>query len=421
MTVFHRQSGQLRAWARRTLWCIFVAGSLCAIVIPIYSIYRKEGDDTRSVVEVPPQDVSHTGDYIHVLGSVTCVDFEDKYFRVHFEFTPHGTLAGDDGVLTDAIAVSLFYTTLQFPDSQIMRSVDVTMPYTQGATIDYPFDAYKSYFEILANKDKERLHKIPVSLTFLGKLQSVEFIPTVQIETDDLYKISIEIFTRRSPTTIGFSLFIVLIMWMLSIAIGIIAIQVIRKYRVTDEHVLTLGITTLFALPALRETQPGIPSIGCAADVLGFYWNMAIIAISSIMILMASALRWKEPSIEREIELVHKQHDFQTKLISEMAIPMPFPITGGPFSDYQVKKKRIPFMMSHSYPVDADAGCHSKLTQSSLRSSLRSPLYAEGGHEYYYDSLQEGYFFTEHSDHPDIILMQQQQQHQQQEAEEEEH
>jgi hypothetical protein len=148
---------------------------------------------------------------------------------------------------------------------------------------------------------------------------------------------------------------------------------------------------------------------------------MAIIAISSIMILMASALRWKEPSIEREIELVHKQHDFQTKLISEMAIPMPFPITGGPFSDYQVKKKRIPFMMSHSYPVDADAGCHSKLTQSSLRSSLRSPLYAEGGHEYYYDSLQEGYFFTEHSDHPDIILMQQQQQHQQQEAEEEEH
>lgn len=42
------------------------------------------------------------------------------------------------------------------------------MPYTHGATIDYPFDAYESYFEILANKNKERLHKIPVSLTFLG-------------------------------------------------------------------------------------------------------------------------------------------------------------------------------------------------------------------------------------------------------------
>ncbi|KAF9083358.1 hypothetical protein BGX27_004158, partial [Mortierella sp. AM989] len=381
MGLFHRHTGQLRAWARRTVWCVAVIGSLCAIVIPIFSIYRREGDNARSVVEVGPQGVSHTGDYIHVVGSVASVDFEDKNFRVHFEFTPHGTLAGDDGVLTAAIAVSLFYTTLTFPESQIMRSVDVTMPYMQGATIDYPFDAYKSYFEILANKEKEQLHKIPVSLTFLGMLQSVEFIPTVRLSNDDLYKISIEIFTRRSPTTIGFSLFIVMIMWALSIAIGIIAIQVIRKYRVTDEHVLTLGITTLFALPALRETQPGIPAIGCAADVLGFYWNMAIIAISSIMILMASALRWKEPSIEKEIDLVHKQHDFQSKLISEMAIPMPFPITGGPFYDYQVKKKRMPFMMSHHHIPSED-------TKSPI-SSLSSPLYSEGGHEYHHAS-QDG-------------------------------
>ncbi|KAG0311768.1 hypothetical protein BGZ97_011655, partial [Linnemannia gamsii] len=351
MTFFHQQTGELRTWARRTLWFIFVIGALCSIVLPIFMIYRREGDNARSVVEVEPQGVSHTGDFIHVLGSVASVDFENKNFRVHFEFTAHGTLAGDDGVLAAAVSISVFYTTLAFPAGQIMRSVDVTMPYMQGATIDYPFDAYKSYFEILANKDREQMHKIPVSLTFLGKLQSVEFIPTVQLNNhDDLYKISIVIFTRRSPTTIGFSLFIVLIMWMLSIAIGIIAIQVIRKYRVSDEHVLTLGIATLFALPALRETQPGIPAIGCAADVLGLHWNMAIIAISSIMILMASALRWKQPSIKRELELVQKQHDYQSKLIQEMAIPMPLPLTGGPLFDYQVKKKRVPFGRSRFQP-----------------------------------------------------------------------
>ncbi|KAF9370590.1 hypothetical protein CPB97_002633, partial [Podila verticillata] len=100
------------------------------------------------------------------------------------------------------------------------------------------------------------------------------------------------------------------------------------------------------ALPALRETQPGIPAIGCAADVLGFYWNMAIIAISSIMILMSSALRWKEPSVDHEINLIHRQHNLQTKLISEMAIPMPLPMTGGPHYEYQYQKKRIPFITS---------------------------------------------------------------------------
>lgn len=116
----------------------------------------------------------------------------------------------------------------------------------QGATIDYPFDVYKSYFEILANKDREQLHRIPVSLTFLGMLQTVEFVPVVHLDPLDIYKISLQILTRRSPTTIGFSLFIVLIMWALSIAIGIIAIQVIRNHRTIDEHILTLGITTLF-------------------------------------------------------------------------------------------------------------------------------------------------------------------------------
>ncbi|CAO3573369.1 unnamed protein product [Mortierella alpina] len=424
MTLFHEKTGQLRTWARRTIWSLVVTGSLCAVVIPIFSIYRREGDNARSVVEVGPQGVSHTGDFIHVVGSVASVDFEDKNFRVHFEFTPHGTLTGDDGVLTAAISVSLFYTTLTFPEAQIMRSVDVTMPYMQGATIDYPFDAYKSYFEIMANLEKEQLHKVPVSLTFLGMLQSVEFIPTVRLSNEDLYKIAIEIFTRRSPTTIGFSLFIVMIMWCLSISIGIIAIQVIRKYRVSDEHVLTLGITTLFALPALRETQPGIPAIGCAADVLGFYWNMAIIAIASILILMASALRWKEPSIDREIELVRKQHDMQSELISGMSIPMPFPITGGPFSDHQLKKKRMPFMTGRG---PHHQGHHEHLSQDDHKLHGRhpmSPLYSDGGHEYRPTSQDGGYFYyTEDPEHPECLLrqhhqyQQQQQQQQQQQVE----
>ncbi|KAG0261919.1 hypothetical protein BG011_000539 [Mortierella polycephala] len=426
MTLFHRHTGRLRTWVRRMLWCVVVIGSLCAVVLPIFMIYRKEGDNARSVVEVGPQGVSHTGDYIHVVGSVASVDFEDKNFRVHFEFTPHGTLAGDDGVLVAPIALSLFYTTLTFPEAQIMRSVDVTMPYMQGATIDYPFDAYKSYFEILANKEKEQLHKIPVSLTFLGMLQSVEFIPTVRLSSDDLYKISIEIFTRRSPTTIGFSIFIVMIMWALSIAIGIIAIQVVKKYRVSDEHILTLGITTLFALPALRETQPGIPAIGCAADVLGFYWNMAIIAISSIMILMASALRWKEPSIKKELELIQKQHDFQSKLIKEMTIPMPLPITGGPFYDYQVRKKRMPFLgrLRHGHhgphPNDDRHSVHRAPSQSPGRGrhSLHARAYGDlnleagtQGKECIHCHHEEGEE-EEEDHHQDHHKDQQQQQHQ---------
>lgn len=43
--------------------------------------------------------------------------------------------------------------------------------------------------------------------------------------------------------------------------------------------------TMLFALPAVRETMPGNPIIGCTSDLIGFFWNMGLIAISAILLL----------------------------------------------------------------------------------------------------------------------------------------
>jgi hypothetical protein len=41
----------------------------------------------------------------------------------------------------------------------------------------------------------------------------------------------------------------------------------------------------LFAIPQLRNVQPGIPSIGCAADTLSFFWCMALIAFSLLLLM----------------------------------------------------------------------------------------------------------------------------------------
>jgi hypothetical protein len=157
---------------------------------------------------------------------------------------------------------------------------------------------------------------------------------------------------------------------------------------------------------------------------------MAIIAISSIMILMASALRWKEPSIQREIELIHRQHSFQSRLVSEMTIPMPFPITGGSLLEHQVKEKRLPFMASrrNMYRGGDEHGLEGDVKSSSggkwpsapkaderLGSPLGSPRYCEGRHEYHQSSQLEEYIFT---DDPDVVYMREFQSQQQQEKEE---
>lgn len=144
---------------------------------------------------------------------------------------------------------------------------------------------------------------------------------------------------------------------------------------------------------------------------------MAIIAISSIMILMASALRWKEPSIERELNMVRKQHAHQSKLIQDMAIPMPFPLTGGPFFDHQVKHKKMPFMteghlaqqhVHHRQPQSQHHGHHHGQHYEHYKYHSHDPAFPppgdrkvpQAGYEYHgYDHLGQMY-----RDHDDLDL-----------------
>ncbi len=71
-------------------------------------------------------------------------------------------------------------------------------------------------------------------------------------------------------------------MWVLSLTILTLAVTLWFRERKVEPG--TIGISTglLFALPAIRNTQPGAPIIGCIADTSGFFWNMALVALAGI-------------------------------------------------------------------------------------------------------------------------------------------
>jgi hypothetical protein len=41
----------------------------------------------------------------------------------------------------------------------------------------------------------------------------------------------------------------------------------------------------LFALPAVRNTQPGSPPIGITMDVVGFFWNLGLVTVAALVLL----------------------------------------------------------------------------------------------------------------------------------------
>ncbi|GIL56872.1 hypothetical protein Vafri_12165 [Volvox africanus] len=104
---------------------------------------------------------------------------------------------------------------------------------------------------------------------------------------NDFSEASFIIWGNRSAISRFVSIFIVLIMWILSIIIFTQALYIVW-YRKLDKviEMASFTVTVLFALPQLRSTQPGIPTeANLVIDMTGFIWNMALVSIASIIYL----------------------------------------------------------------------------------------------------------------------------------------
>jgi hypothetical protein len=71
-------------------------------------------------------------------------------------------------------------------------------------------------------------------------------------------------------------------MWVLSLTILTLSATIWFRERKVEPPIISLCASLMFALPAIRNTQPGAPIIGCTADVGGFFWNMALVSFAGM-------------------------------------------------------------------------------------------------------------------------------------------
>ena len=140
-----------------------------------------------------------------------------------------------------------------FPEGETMEPVEMTFDYDFGNDVDYPFDQYSGYFEIMASVTGNVTATIPISFKLEASVTTYSFTPTLRQFDYATDKIGLKIVAGRSTTTLGFSIFICILMWALSLVIALISYQVVLRGRRVDAHSTMLGITMLFALPALRQ------------------------------------------------------------------------------------------------------------------------------------------------------------------------
>ena len=106
----------------------------------------------------------------------------------------------------------------------------------------------------------------------------------------------IELHLTRANNVIGTSLIVMLMMTALSMSLLAMAIRAITTVERTDLLPLSVSISLIFGLPALRNIQPGVPPVGALVDYVTFIWAELIVAASAVIIVWTWLLRTRPKS-----------------------------------------------------------------------------------------------------------------------------
>ncbi|KAI8894798.1 hypothetical protein BC833DRAFT_603555 [Globomyces pollinis-pini] len=167
----------------------------------------------------------------------------------------------------------------QFTLRDIIPQISFPVTTYQATPNNYPFDFYSVNVTVRA-KQTSTLSPLPVGIGFAGGMTGW----TVHVDMYDVKdNVQLAISLYRSPTIILFSLFIMTIMWALSITVMILSLSVWYRDRKIEPPTIAFTGSLLFALPAIRNIQPGAPQIGCIADTASFFWCMGLVVISMLM------------------------------------------------------------------------------------------------------------------------------------------
>ncbi|KAJ3358671.1 hypothetical protein GGF32_010096 [Allomyces javanicus] len=234
--------------------------------------------------------------------------------RLHGREAPTATsaVASLAGMMRPRIAQAISVQTRGFrrnytAKSPLPNEETVTVPFSRSSIRGYPFDTHTGFFDFsarvlpLPSSNITTRAVLPVHLTVDTRASGFKFVPGFPrvlpgtTNGGPLF-VEVEFSLQRSNITVGFSLFIIALNWILSLIMGHLALQVLVENRAVPAGLLTPPISLLFALPSLRNVQPAAPPVGATNDVVGFFWNMVIVALSAMVIMGCFIFRWHKPS-----------------------------------------------------------------------------------------------------------------------------
>ena len=270
-------------------------------------------------------------DRIEVFAKILNVDPIKGDVTLRLEFFPEGNLVKDDGTLAKTIKFDTESANgkseITFEKGKRMHASEVVLTMfglkKEGSDViskveHYPFDAHQAdlylYFFTKPDKKKEAPKdpakteestdpkveveeddeaEIPHFLVFTDVKIGVPVAPGYTITTttskeSNEYDTRLTLNIARSIEVKLFAIFIMLLMWSVTLAVLGLVIRVVFMGRKAELAMFSFIATLLFAFVTVRNSQPGVPPVGTFSDNLSFFWAEGILG----MCLLAVVLTW---------------------------------------------------------------------------------------------------------------------------------
>lgn len=247
-----RKSSQLQ------IWLLTGIVALLLIIVPITGFLNnlsgeKKANSGSSTYDVGDAAFVSQFSGLFVWAYVTFIDVSTFSYRLHLVLEPSGAFI-DNERLSRTVSLFVNGRPTLLPANQPASTQDFTVTFAEGDMNKYPFDYYADALHVFAqtNVTSGSPETVPLAFSFSGHIQGWNIASSVKETQGD---VELLLNLTRSGTTKFFSLFIVILMWALSLTILALAVTLWIRKRKVEPPTIAVGAALLFALPAIRNTQ----------------------------------------------------------------------------------------------------------------------------------------------------------------------
>ena len=264
------------------------------------------------------RDDTDSTDHVLISVLVTGVNPVTQELTAQIGLRPQGALAQDE--VTPAVDLKLLTNNVRsqeefdFPKGQRMNRIEAVFP-LNGELNKYPLDHYRTTLWLLMTTPARKIQPqtstvpesngdevpqgnhlavgaaalqqrttVPLTIALSASTPGIKFDGNVSRE-NSLKVTGIDLRIRRADNVITVSILLMTLMSGLALSLLSMVYKATKTAPQVDLVPLSISISLIFGLPALRNVQPGVPPVGAFGDYISFIWAEIIVGISAIIII----------------------------------------------------------------------------------------------------------------------------------------